>query len=276
MSNIKSAASGPDFRPSTPLEAFLNEIRPYFIFFSGLFDDPEAAFQELTEEILSLGFEERFTASGDHVREWLVEQVGEVEAIKETAPDIGIEQFGELMVLLCDELARKALESLERDRDAEAAVALISGFVTLRIGFRQLDQSHVSEEDREQIVSAMFALFARLYQIGTADDPESIDERALIRDIGGVLYYVSDALDDESEFLNPADGDFEDVRRDVLGSGAALGYPNLPISVGRGSELGDISRFEFEVVLDRHDIEICRGPSSASELYEDGVGILND
>jgi predicted HTH domain antitoxin len=54
-----------------------------------------------------------------------------------------------------------------------------------------------------------------------------------------------------------------------------MAYRRLDISVGRGAELPDFSRFGFEKLLEEYGIDPRYGPDSADGLA-DGVGMTDE
>jgi predicted HTH domain antitoxin len=92
------------------------------------------------------------------------------------------------------------------------------------------------------------------------------------------FYHIEDVPDDEEserEFSNPDTVDSEVARQKLREYGAVMAYRRLDISVGRGAELPDFSRFEFEKLLGEYGIEPRYGPDSADGLA-DGVGMIDE
>ncbi|MFC5972070.1 hypothetical protein ACFPYI_12085 [Halomarina salina] len=241
-----------------------------------LFENPEEELQDLTTDILALDENERFTSSLELVHERLLGEDGDIETIQAIAPNVNPERIQRLMDVVLGEINQGLYGLIDSHRNAEIPTALLAAFVALAAGIDELDSDALSDDNEEQVLSSMVALFCRLQRLVDADETSDESVRILIHDVGATLYYVDKALDDESDFPSPSETDFETLRASVLEFGAAVAYANMPISIGRGAELADCSRFEFESVLEDLDIEVRRGPSSVEELHNDGTGILNE
>ncbi|MWG35020.1 UPF0175 family protein [Halomarina oriensis] len=277
MSRIDPGGSPDQFGgPQGPLGPIQNEFKKLNLFFGLIFEDPEVAVREISQEILSMDEHERFTTSIEVFEDRFAEAVGDIEALQALAPNVD----GDRVLLLFDSMFEDMLERLfshvNRKRSAETLVVLVAGVLGVQAGVRELDSDGLSDERKRQIISSILAFLIRLQTLLEQDEPDESDIRALTRDVGVAIYYIDEGLDGESNFPDPASAEYATIRRAVLEFGAVAVYSNMPISLGRGAELADTSRFEFEESLDAYDVELRSGPSSVDELHNDGVGLVNE
>lgn len=271
-------ANAPQSPDSGPFEPLQNELRPLRTMMGLFFDNPDEFIRDSYEEVLALPPEERFTESVNYFVEQIVEEVGDVETIRALTPtnQISGQRLNNIVIDLCDQLIDSTLKGVWRFRDSSIQITLSSGFLAVKSGFSHLmDEPEIPKQERDQILSSGLAFFARLTHLQDLDEDE-IDTKAVIRDVAYTLHYIEDAIDDEPQFPNPSTLEFEEIQQMVYEFGAAIAYRYLNISVGRGAELANISRFEFEEVLEKHGVEPRYGPSSVEELYDDDdVGITD-
>jgi predicted HTH domain antitoxin len=272
--NGPNSPRGPDGGPFEPLQ---NEVRSIRTTLGLFFDDPEEVFRTIYEDVLALPPEERFTDSIEVVGEVIREEVGSLEAAAALSglDESDSQRMNRRLITLTEELLERSLQPVWGVRDAKPAVATAAGLSAIRFGFQYLEeQPEVPDEDRKQIVSTLLALMARILNIADLDQDE-FDVDDVLRDLGYTVHYIGDAAEGGPEFPDPDETEFEEVRDELFKLGSVIAYQNLNISVGRGAELAGLSRFEFEELLEAHDIEPRYGPESVDGL-QDGVGMIDE
>lgn len=263
---------------SGPFEPLQNEFRRMEIMLGFLFEDPEEAIQEFSEEILALPPEERYTESAEHFKGFLQDEVGDIDTVRAVIPanQMSGERIVSLTIEIWEQLIEETLEMVFAARDAESAIIVSAGYSAIRHGFVTLqNQPELSEERKKQVLSSMLAFSARLIEVHQRNAEEGVFEQ-LVEDVGYTLFYIDDAISEEPDFPNPDEASFEEVRRVAREFGAVIAYRRMNISVGRAAELAGVSRYEFEDLLERFDIEPRYGPFSVDELHDDGVGLIDD
>lgn len=277
MTRIDPGGSPDHFSgPQGPLGPIQTEFKKLNLFFGLIFEDPERSLREISQEILSMDEHERFTTSMRVFEERFAEAVGDVEALQALAPNVESDRLLQLLDSVFDDMLVRLFAEIDRKRNVEALVVLVAGVLGVQSGVQGLESDELSDERKRQIVSSMLAFLVRLQTLLEQDEPNESDIRALTRDVGVAIYYIDEGLEGESNFPDPASAEYSTIRSAVLEFGAVVVYLNMPISLGRGAELADTSRFEFENSLSDYDIEVRTGPSSVDELYDDGVGLVNE
>lgn len=256
--------------PFTPLQ---NEVSRVRLMLGFAFDDPERVLQEIVDETLLLPPEERFTESGELVKRRIQEEFGDLDTARAALPNFDEQQVVAVLIDILNQLIESTLENVWWNRDAEQSIVLASGYAAVLSGFLELRDAGLDDREKRQLMSSSLAFLARAISLQQAEDGGQ--RETLVRDVAYTLYYVEDAIAEESDVFDPTNRSFEEVRGFVREYGAGLAYTRLDISLGRGAELAGVSRFEFEEILETYDVEPRRGPSDVSELY-DGVGIMND
>lgn len=250
-----------------PLAPLSSQFRQLESMLKLVFDDYEDALRALTDDVLGLPPDERFTRSNEVLQEHLEERFGSTDAFAAVLPESDPEKLPAVLDGLFDALQADVLEGVYVRRNPDDHLVLAAMVQTLRYCVRRLDESD-ERETRNRIASTMLALVSRLQDV-LAESPESIPDDA-VRDTAYGLYYVS-AGDDGPEFPSPEGRPLEEVREQVIEFGAIVAYVRLNISLGRGAELAGLPPDRFEAALDEYDVEPRFGPKSVEELYDDGI-----
>lgn len=232
-----------------------------------LFDDYETFIERLTEAILALPPEERFTRSHEVVREHVKDRFGSTDAFTAILPASNPEKLLAFLDQVFEQLLSDVLEGVFFHRNPQEHLVLAALIQTLDRCIQRL--AEVDDQNRkERIGSTMFALLSRLRDI-LADSPESLPKQATV-DTAYALHHLS--LEGSGpEFPNPEDHGFDEVKQQVVEFGAVIAYARLNISLSRGAEVADVSPEAFRALLDRYDVEPRFGPNSVAELYADDI-----
>lgn len=251
--------------PYEPLQSQLREMRTVLGF---LFDNPDEVISDIFEDVLAMPPKERFRNAQVVFERRMNEKVGDKETIRALLPRITSDQVKEFLDQALERLIRETLAPLLTVRDGEEFVVLSAGYSAIRSSLSAQEDESV---DEGRVFSAMFAFLARLYDVGTREEDDPVDEHQIIMDTGRLIYNIDVAMG-EPTMPDPDAADFDTVRREVLEFGAAVAYASLDISIGRGAELAGVSRPEFEEILERYGVKPRYGPSSVEELYENTNG----
>jgi len=250
--------------PLAPLSSQFQQLKSMLEF---VFDDHEELLQDLTDDILALPPEERFTMSHEVLREHVEDQFGSTDAFTAILPESNPAKLPAFLEQVFDTLLTDVLEGVFFHRNPQDHLALAALFQTLEYSIRRLDEVE-DQEAKNRVASSMLAILSRLQHI-LADSPESLPAEAIWDTAYGLHYLTTE--DSGPDFPNPVGTSFDEVKEHVIGFGAVIAYARLDISLSRGAELAGVSSEEFRANLDRYDIEPRFGPNSVAELYEDGI-----
>lgn len=247
--------------PLAPLSSQFKQIKSMLEL---VFDDYEEFLQDLTNDILALPPEERFTMSHEVLREHVEDQFGSTDAFTAIFPESDPEKLPAFLRQVFDKLLTDVLEGVFFQRNPEDHLVLAALFQSLDYGIQRLDEVD-DQETKNRIASVILAVLSRLQHI-LANSPESLPEEAIWDTAYGLHYLTTE--DSGPDFPNPAEMSFNGVKEHVTEFGAVIAYARLDISLSRGAELASVPLEEFRTELDRYDIEPRFGPNSVEELYD--------
>lgn len=270
---MANAQLGEDVSQRGPAE-YLDPLAPLSSQFQQLtsmvelvFDDYEEVARDLSEGVLALPPEERFTLSHEVLRDQIEQKFGSTEAFAVVLPESDPSKVPVFLQQVFDKLLTEVLEGVFFQRRPEDHLVLASLFQTLNYSIQRLDEAD-DQETRNRMASTMLALLSRLQDI-LDDSPESLPEEA-IWDTAYGLHRLT-VGDSGSAFPNPEEMPFDGVKEQVVKFGAVIAYSRLNISLSRGAELAGVTPEEFQAELERYDILPRYGPNSVEELYEDDI-----
>lgn len=227
---------------------------------------------EAVEDILAMEPDTRFTESAKSLHDVFTDSDADFEESVGGSSPISPEMyraFDEVWKVL----QRIVLNELKQGRSNEIEHLLLGMYLEkAHEAFIEIDRRLEQEERVEPALSTFIALNSRLIEL--AFEGNAGDEAEMFRDVLRADYYLSQG---KSALLqHPSELSDEAVRESVLLEGAVLAYDRLDISLGRGAELADVSRGEFEQALIRHDIEPRTGPSTLDEYVEESSLFSDD
>lgn len=250
-----------------PLAPLSSQLRQLESMMGLIFDDYDEFLRDLTQEILSLAPEERFTQSHEVLRDHMEAQFGSTDAFAAVLPESDPEKLPAVLEQLFGKSSSDVLEGVYLQRRPDDHLVLAALLQTLNYGIQRLEEAD-QQELKNRLGSTILALLCRLHRI-SAESPDSLGDDA-IWDTAYGLHYVS--VDDEGQDVpNPDQLSFDDAEQHVLEFGAVIAYSQLDISVSRGAELARTSTKEFRDLLDRYEIDPRFGPSTVEELSANGT-----
>jgi len=250
-----------------PLGSFSSQLETVWTVLELLFDDPKEFVEDLYRDILELPPEDRFKRGIEPVRERIQQEFGSVKHIRQHAPQADPERlFGVLRQIL--ETARdEAARGVFYHRDPEAHVVLLAAYQRMIITVNQFESTDDSDE-RDRLLSALLALFARIYDVASdgSEDESKNEEKEVLRQIAADIQWVEFVARDGDA---PREMGETEIRDRARLFGAVVAYATLNISLSRGAELGRVSTDEFRAALDLHGVTPRHGPDSIDGVRPD-------
>lgn len=263
--------AGPDDSPEAPLRQFHTQFGAIEATLKLVVDDPPSFASGLADEVLALPAETRFTESAEVVRNYIVDELGPVDALGPQFDNMETDQVAEILAGPLDSLLQDTIERVFFSRTPTTVLIICSTYETVRLALDVLDQSP-SEASARTAVSTVIALFARMHQ-GAYDDVDHEEwVEAMAVDVVRGRHTLLNLIN-EGEELQQGDVEPDDALAAAVRLGAVVAYARLDISVSRGAELAGLSVDTFEAELISHGVSPRYGPTDSEDLEG---SVLND
>lgn len=267
-SNPKSPQEA--FDPFEPLASQINQLEAYLDF---AFEDYSDLLSKMSDRVLALPPEERFTSSIHTAQEVIEDELGSVDVFRSNFP-MGEDQLISLLDEAFKQIMGEILSGILVIREPDDHLLLVSAMQELRLCIDiaydcKKDAGFADSIDKEQLFSTLTALWARIYSIRNSEEASFRDKLAI--DTVRAFYFRTDSLDSPQMTDHPDALSDKGITAFIRKYGAVIAYAGLDISVSRGAELAEIPPREFRELLEKRGVEIRYGPESVEDLNSDSM-----